>query len=146
MKVWNYMAIMLVLMIFLTFLGITPSGSQDVLSDVGLNVSSVNGTVTNADIGNSEWYKDIFNLADGILIALSAGLVIVGIFTRSFEWKLVVLPWFLLFVVKFVTFGTGIIQYADAGWLKPIVILIFLPLTGMFIFSIIEWFGGSPND
>jgi hypothetical protein len=146
MKVWNYMMIMLTMMVFLYFLGFNPSGSADILSQTGIQINSTTGELIEGDVSNSSWFNDLFNATDGILAVVSiGGAIIVGLFTRQFEWKIVILPFFLFFVTKFVTFGFAIVNLAwDSGqmWLVAILATIFLPLTVMFVFSIVEWFGG----
>jgi hypothetical protein len=142
MKVYNYMIIMLTLMIFLYFLGFSPAGSQPILKDAGIEINSTTGELIEGDVGNSGWFNwvnvSIFGLALGTALT-------VGYFTRTFDWKILLVGFFSAFVFKFVTFGWGIIQLAkDTGesWLVAIMATIFLPLTVMFVFSIIEWFGG----
>lgn len=147
MKVWNYMMIMMTMMIFLFFMGINPGGSQDVLGDAGVNINSTTGELIEGDIANSDWFDDLFNATDGLLFLIGiGGAIVVGFFTRQFDWKIVLLPFFTVFVNKFVMFGWAIVNLAsDTGetWLIGIVATIFLPLTAMFLFSIVEWFGGG---
>jgi len=145
MKVWNYMAMMLTMMVFLTFLGFSPAGSGDVFDDIGLNISS-SGEVVEADVANSSWYAALFNPIDGYLVAAGLlGAIFVGFFTKSFDWKLALSGFFVAFVVKFIMFGKAIVTLAQTGdtWLVGIVATIFVPLTVMFVFSVVEWFGGN---
>lgn len=147
MKVWNYMIIMLVMIIFLSFMGYTPSGSEDITKSIGLEVNSTTGEVINADVSNSDWYDELFNKTNGLMFLAGIGVaVIVGLFSRQFDWKLTLVPFFTTFVVKFASVGWGIIQLAkveNQTWLVGIVVTIFVPLTVMFVFSIVEWFGGN---
>jgi len=147
MKVWNYMAIMLTMMVFLYFVGFNPAGSGDVLSSAGIQINSTTGELIEGDVGNSDWYDGLFNATNGWLVLLGVGsAIVIGFITKSFEWKLVLIAFFTTFVAKFVTFGWGIINLArDTGetWLIAIIATIFLPITAMFIVSIVEWFGGS---
>ena len=147
MKLWNYMSIMLTMMVFLFFLGFNPAGSENVVSSTGIEINQTTGELIEGDIVNSEWYNDLFNVTDGILVALGiAGAVFVGFFTKSFDWRIALSGFFLTFVIKFVSFGWSIVQLAqDTGetWLIGIIATIFLPLTVMFIFSLVEWFGGT---
>ena len=150
MKVWTYLAIMIGMMTFLYFLGMGPTGAGNSLSGAGIVINQTTGALISGDIGASNWFSDLFGDGIGILVALSTlGVIVVGLYTRSFEWKLVVLPFFLGTIAKFVSFGWAIVEMAEGteqGWLVAIVATVFLPLTAMFIFSIVEWFGGSPSD
>lgn len=148
MKLWNYMMIMLTMMIFLFFMGLSPPAVSDKLSDMGIGISTTDATLTSYDVGNSGWYTTLFSGVGALLLTvLTGGAVIVGFFTKSFEWKLVLLPFFTSFVVVFVGFGWSIITLVKttegSGWLVPIIATVFLPLTVMFVFSIVEWFGGT---
>ena len=147
MKMWNYMAMMLTMMVFLYFLGFNPAGSSSIVQDTGIVINQTTGELITGDIANSNWYSDLFNLTDGLLILAGlGGAILVGLFTKSFEWKIVLLGFFTSFVVKFISFGWVLVSFAqDTGesWLIAIVATVFLPLTVMFIVSIVEWFGGS---
>ena len=148
MKLWNYMMIMLTMIIFLSFMGLSPPAVSDKLSDMGIGISSTDATLTSYDVGNSVWFNFLFSGAGALLLTvLTGGAVIVGFFTKSFEWKLVLLPFFTSFVVLFIGFGWSIITLVNttegSGWLVPIIATVFLPLTVMFVFSIVEWFGGQ---
>jgi uncharacterized membrane protein len=149
MKVWNYMAIMLTMMVFLYFLGFNPAGTSSVLSSAGVVIDPTTGELITGDVANSTWFDMFFGGLGILTLALTGGAIIIGLFTKSFEWKLVVLPFFTFFVFKFLSFGWGIVQLAkDTGesWLVAIIATIFIPLTIMFGVSIIEWFGGTGGD
>ena len=147
MKVWNYMAIMLTMMVFLFFLGFEPAGSGEILSSTGIQINSTTGELIEGDVSNSSWYSKLFNSTDGLLILVGlGGAIIVGFFTKQFEWKIVLLGFFSAFVVKFASFGWSIVTLAQSTgetWLIGIVATVFLPLTAMFLFSLVEWFGGA---
>ncbi len=151
MKVWAYMTIMLTMMVFLSFIGFQPAGTAEpILNATGMQINQSTGELTTSDVSGSDWYKSLFNKSDG-LIAFIATLVViaVGLVTRSVEYKLALVPFFLFFVAQFTRFGWGVVQLArDTGdtWLIAIVATIFVPMTAMFLFSIVEWFGGSPSD
>ena len=155
MKVWNYMMIMLVMMVFLSFIGFAPTGSDKVLEKVGIKINNQTGALIEADTLNSDMAngEDDEGNPIGFWVLLSAtslaGALAVGYLTKSFEWKIVFIPFFVAFVYLFTSFGWGIVQLTQAegeSWLTAIIATIFLPLIGMFIFSLVEWFGGSPSD
>lgn len=147
MKLWNYMAIMLTMMVFLFFLGFNPSASSNAINETGIIINQTTGELISGDVANSAWYNKVFNATDGILVAIGiAGAVLVGFFTKTFDWKIALSGFFLDFVVKFVSFGWSIVSLAkgtNQDWLIAIVATVFLPLAVMFIVSIIEWFGGT---
>lgn len=149
MKLWSYMAIMLGMVIFLSFLGLNPSGASTALSETGIVIEPTNGTLMEASVGTSAWYNTLFGLTGLLVVLLTGGVVVVGLLTKSFEWKLVVLPFMTGLVVNFIAFGWSAIQMArDTGesWLTMVIATIFLPMIVMFIFSVVEWFGVGGSD
>ena len=149
MKVWNYMMIMLTMMLFLAFVGFPIAAGNSILATIGIQVNSTTGTLVTGDVGNSQWYDYLFNPTTGLLLVVGiSGAVIVGFFTKQFDWKLVVVGFLISFVAQFAAVGLSIVQLAvttEQDWLVAIVATIFLPLTAMFIFSIVEWFAGSDS-
>ena len=148
MKVWNYMFIMLTMMIFLSFIGMAPTGSQAILGNMSVVVNSTTGELVESDLASSSWSDYLFNPTTGkLLLIVIAGAVIVGFFSKQFDWRLVLIGFFTSFVAQFISMGWSMIQVAKdtvgGEWLIPIIATIFLPLTAMFIFSVIEWFGGT---
>lgn len=149
MKMWNYMAIMLTMMVFLFFLGFNPSGSSSIVSDTGIQINQTTAELIEGDISNSTWYNKLFNLTDGLIVVAGLGAaIIVGFLTKTFDWKIALSGFITTFVIKFVSFGWSIVSLAqDIGetWLIGVVATIFLPLTVMFIVSIFQWYGGSSS-
>jgi hypothetical protein len=149
MKLWSYMAIMIGMIVFLYFLGFPTAGTQDVLSNTGIVIEPTNGTLMTGDVGNSSWYWELFGVTGILVTIFTAGAVIVGLLAKQFDWKIVLLPFFTGVVVKFIGFGWSIVQLArDTGeqWLIAVTATIFLPITVMFVFSIVEWFGVGGSD
>lgn len=133
-------------MIFLAFMGFTVNGADALLGTMGIEINSASGDLDGGDIGNSQWFSLLFGTGGLIVLAGIGTAVIVGFFTRQFEWKLVLLGFFTSFVTLFISVGWSIVQLAQTtgeSWLIAIIATIFLPLTVMFIFSIVEWFGGT---
>jgi hypothetical protein len=83
----------------------------------------------------------------GLLVLVStAGAVIVGFFTKQFDWKLVLVPFMTGTIILFASTGWQIVQFAQTtgeSWLIGIVATIFLPLTIGFVYSIVEFFSGG---
>jgi len=150
MKVWNYMMIMLTMMIFLSFMGYSLTGSDTILQDVGIEINSTTGELVEGDVANSNWFDKLFNASTGLIVLAGLAVAIaVGFFTKQFDWKLALVGFFTSFVIFFVSFGWNIIELAKSTgetWLVAVIATIFLPLSAMFVISIIEWFGGSPSD
>lgn len=147
MKVWNIIAIMLGTMIFLEILGFGLITSGTVLSDAGITINSTDMSQSTLDVSNSNWKDLLFNSGTGLLIGLGLAIAI-GFLTRTFDWKLVVVPFFTAYLVLFLSFATNIFNLVkgESAWLIGIVITVWGFITVMFVFSIIEWFGGSPSD
>lgn len=145
MKLWNYMAIMLGMMIFLYFVGLNPSGTvEQVLNNTGINVTAGYSTI---DVANSDWGDKIFNPLTGLIIGLGSAIFI-GFFTKSFDWKIVMIPFFTSFIGAFLGFGWSLINLVNTigegeVWLVSIIVTVFGTLSAMFVFSIVEWFGGN---
>jgi hypothetical protein len=148
MKVWNYMAIMLGMIIFLTFMGFDlTSSSTELLNDTGVYINSTDMGQSNIDISDSSWFSKLFDKVDGLVVLLGlGGAIIIGLFGKTLDWKLVLgVPFFSIFGIKFARVGFFMAQLTDEAWLKGIIITIFGVLTVMYIFSIFEWFASGDN-
>lgn len=152
MKLWNFLAIMLGMMIFLYFLGFPLTGSQDILDDTGISINSTNMSESTVDVSNSNWASELFDVTDGILFTIIlGGTIIIGLFGKTLDWKIVLLPFITTFVAKFVRVGLGLVNLVQtsaesgSGWLVAIIVTVFGTLAVMAVFSIVEWFGGSDN-
>lgn len=139
MKVWNYFIIFTTLFIFLEFVGFS-MGFGNILGYFGVQFSE--GQLVSADIANSNLYSFIFTT----VLILSGGAVIIGLFSKSFEPSLVLLPVITTVFVKFANTAWVIIKYAQEtgqAWLTGIVALIFIPLTLGYVVACVEWFRGT---
>jgi len=152
MKLWNWMTIMFGMMIFLYFLGFPLNGSGEILNDAGVYINETNYQNSTVDVVNANWSKGLFDGVDGIFLALAGlGAVVIGIWGRTVDWKLVVLPFMLTFVAKFIRVGVGLVNLVNtsaedgSGWLIAIIITVFGTLTAMAVISLVEWFAGSDN-
>jgi hypothetical protein len=125
-------------------MGVSPS-DNGILSSTGISINSTNGQIITANPQNSEWYENLFNQNTGLILTVIGATILVGFLTKQFDWKIVLVGFFTGFVVKFISVGWSVIQLVpdSDGWLKAIIATIFLPLSVMFIFSIVEWFGGA---
>ena len=145
MKVWNYIMIMTTMIIFLNFVGLPPVGTDNLFNETSISINSTSTTnPINVDFQNSDLFQSI-------LIALAAGAgaaIIVGMFTRQFEWKLVVLTPMLAIAALFISTSWSIVQLAAStgeSWLIMVIATIFVPMMVGFGISVMEWFAGG-ND
>jgi len=143
MRVWNYIVMMLTLIIFLEFVGFhTPAGS--ILDFMGIGISETTSELESFSLLSSNFFAIIATLSG----VLAAGAVIVGFFTKTFDWKIVVVTAVISITTLFVGAGVSIVSYAMAtgeSWLIAIVATIFIPITAGFVWSIVDWFAGG-ND
>lgn len=151
MKVWNYVALMLSMMIFLYFLGfdLTSNGTE-LLNDTGIYLNNTDMGQSSIDVVGSNWFSKLFDKVDGLVVLLGlGGAIIIGLFGKTLDWKLVLgVPFFSIFGIKFARVGWSMVQLAQSSgedWLVGIIVTIFGVLTAMFIFSIFEWFSGGDN-
>ena len=143
MKLWNYIVIMLTMMIFLEFLGIV-TGISIVLDKFNITINPNTHELVNSDIVSSTFYGWIFASA-GILMALSAGgAIIVGLFAKSYDPSLVVLPAIISVGTLFAGTFYSLISYVQDydPWATKIIALIMLPLAAGFLWSCVEFFRG----
>ena len=145
MKLWNYMVMLVAMMIFMEFVGI-PTGLSLVLNTVGININPVTHELINADIESSSLFNWIF-AATGVLVVLAGGAaVIVGLFAKSYDTSLVILPAIIsvggLFAGTFGFVIQHISSYGDS-WATKIVVIIFGTLGVGFLWSCVEFFRGS---
>jgi hypothetical protein len=133
------------MLLFLEFMGFhTTAGG--ILDTVGISVNNQTSELVSGDVTQSPFYLTLFG-ASGLLLAIGlAGAVIVGFFTKTFDWKIALLPFITGILVLFVGTGWQIVQFAQnegQAWLTGIIAMIFLPLTVGFIYSIVEFFAGG---
>jgi len=143
MKIYNTLIIMFGMMFFLQFLGLGFSTGTQILNDTGIVINNTDVSQSTFDVGNSAWQRFIFGTG-GIFLALGLALAI-GFLTKTFDRKLVVLPFILTFLVLFISFGKGVFELASLtgeSWLSGIVLTVWGIISAMFVWSIIEWFGG----
>lgn len=145
MKIWNYIVIMITMLIFLEFVGFhTTAGG--ILGTVGININNQTSTLESGDVTQSIFYTSLFGIGAILIAIFTGGAIIVGLFTKQFDWKIVLLPFMTGTVVLFVSTGIQIVQFAQGtgqGWLTAIIATIFLPLTVGFVFSFVEFFAGG---
>lgn len=144
MKLWNYIVLMLSLMIFLEFVGLQ-TGLSTTLSNFGVEFND-NSELISGDLENSGFFSQIFG-STGILIVListGVGAVVVGLFAKSYDTSLVVLPLVIWVGTLFASTFWSIIQYVpeEQKWMTALIATIFIPLGAGFLWSCVEFFRG----
>lgn len=145
MKFSEWIVVLVVMTMFLSFVGI-PTGVSTILSDYGVNITS--SQLVDADIGNSGFFNYLFGSGAGILIVLissTAGAVIIGLFAKSYDTSLVILPVIVTTTGAFIAIFWSTIQYIMAfnqWWITSLVSIIFIGMGVAFIWSAVDYFAG----
>ena len=144
MKLGEFCTVILVMIIFLEFMGI-PTGLSAIASSYGININPATSQLINADIENSSFYLYLFG-AVGILIVLAgAGAVIVGFFAKSYDVSLIILPLIIFTAGIFATtFWTLIlhVQSLNQVWATNVITIIMGGIGVAFIWSCVNYFAG----
>ena len=145
MKLGTFVSMFVIMMIFLEFVGI-PTGLSVVLENFGVTINPTTHELVNADISNSVFYGWVF-ASSGILILLSVGgAIIVGLFAKSYDPSLVVLPLIISIGTLFISTFVSIISYVQAEttetWIIKLVATIFVGLGVSFVWSCVDYFTG----
>ena len=143
MNLGSWLVMLTAMMIVLEFFGM-PTGLSGVLSEFGININPVTSQLT-ADIENSTFFSWIFGNA-GILILISGGAaIIVGLFAKSYDISLVILPLVISVGTLFASTSWFIIKYAQSigqDWITMLIATIFIPMGIGFIWSCVDYFAG----
>lgn len=151
MKVWNYVFIMVGVMVALTLAGFDIGGFSDIFNIIGFEQDPVTGNIQNITTTDSGFADVLFrNLSDskGLLIALGIGLstVIAGLFTRAKPENLILVPFITTTLVLFADAFQSIARFViGQGQLlfAGIITMIMLPFTVGFLFALAEFFRGT---
>jgi len=144
MKLWNYIVLLLTMILFLEFVGM-PTGVSLILDTFGININPTTTELVTADIENSTFFGWVL-AGSGILVVLAGGsAIVVGLFARSYDTSLVILPALISVGTLFAgTFWLVIKYVSDApgstGWAVKLVAMIFVPLAAGFVWSCVEFF------
>jgi len=145
MKIWNYIVIFLTMMMVMEFCGLH-TGISGTLEIFGISINSETSNLETGDIQNSRFYSKIFGEDTGVIITLLAtGVgIIVGLFSKSYDPSLILLPVILFVGGLFASTGLSLISYIseDEVWMRALIGTIFLPLIAGYIWSCVEFFRG----
>jgi hypothetical protein len=147
MKLQAYLIMFVAMMVFLEFLGL-PTGFSLTLDTFGININPITHELESADLQNSNFFSQIFGTTAGaltVLVLSGVGAIIVGLFARSYDTSLVILPLVISVAGLFASTGLVLLQYADTlgqTWITALIATIFLPLGVGFVWSCVDYFAG----
>lgn len=145
MKLGSFVVMFLCMVMFLEFVGV-PTGASTILGSFGVNINSNTGALISADVEQSAFWGWIFGSGAGILVVLSlGGAVIVGLFAKTFDTSLVILPLIVSLGTLLSSTVWTIIKYMNTlgePWATNIVALIMAGVGVAFVMSCVDYFAG----
>ena len=145
MKLGEFCVVILVMIVFLEFVGI-PTGLSTIAQSYGIEINPATSQLTNADMGNSESYLYLFGTGIGVLVILAtAGAVIVGLFAKTYDVSLIILPLVISTAGIFITTFWTIILYVQGFnqvWATNLITIIMGGIGVAFIWSCVNYFAG----
>jgi hypothetical protein len=133
MKLGGWLITLTAMISFLTLIGID-TGVSSILTSLGISS-------TGADLSGSTFYTTLI----AALAVITSGAVIIGLYAKSYDTSLVILP-FLLFVLGLFakTFASiiNVVSAYDQTWMTYIVVVRFAPLGIGFIISCVDYYVG----
>ena len=143
MKLGSWLVMLTVMIMFLTLIGL-PTGLDATLDKIGININPTTSEIVSADIESSTLWDRIFGSGIGILVILGAGAVVaIGLFARSYDTSLVILPFIVFVAGMYISTFWGIIDFVsklNQAWMTSIVGLIFTGLAVGFVMSCVDYF------
>ncbi len=143
MKVWNYVVIMIGMMIVLELAGIDV-GSAQIFGLIGLSFNAL-GDVSGVTLSANNFFNALFGNT-GLLIGLGAGLVVASFFTKAKPENLILLPFITGTLVLFIQVNNAIIsRMVSIGdvWAASLMVVFLVPFAVGFIVSLGEFFRGT---
>jgi MFS family permease len=149
MKLGSWVVMLLTMIIIMEFIGL-PTGLGTILNDFGVSVNPTTHELINADIENSNFFSKIFLTGSGVLALLLAsgvGAVIIGLFSKSYDPSLIILPVITGTAALFISTFWSIIKYVQEiptteAWMVRLVATVFVGLAAGFIWSCVDYFAG----
>ena len=145
MKLGTFVVLFLCMIMFLEFAGI-PTGAGKTLGVFGIEINSESGELTSADAEGSTFWSWIFGTGIGVLVILSVGgAVIVGLFAKSYDTSLVILPLIVSIGGLFASTVWTLIKYMNdfgQAWATSIVAIILAGAGIAFLMSCSDYFAG----
>jgi predicted outer membrane lipoprotein len=145
MKLGSYIILILSMVMFLEFVGV-PTGASVIFSTFGIEINPITLELISADVESSNFFSWIFGAGSGILlIASTAGAVIVGLFAKSYDTSLVILPLIVSIGTLLASiFGITIkyVQSISPPWATAIVMILLFGIGIGLIMSCVDYFAG----
>lgn len=145
MKLGAWLMMLTAMIMFLTFMGL-PTGLNSTLDSLGITIDDGTAQLQSADVESASFWNRLFNSTTGILVLLSlGGAVVIGLFARSYDTSLVILPFVIFVAGLFITTFWSVIKYVDTfnqWWMTSIIALIFSSLAIGFIMANVDYFAG----
>ena len=145
MKLGNWVVMLLTMIVVLEFMGI-PTGLSSTLEYFGVSINPMTSELINADLGGSSFWSKIFGENLGILIILlGGGAIIVGLFAKSYDTSLIILPLVVTTATLFIGTFWSIIKYVqilNQDWMTALISTIFIALGVGFLWSAVDYYAG----
>ncbi len=141
LRLGGWVTMLLIMILFLTLVGVPPAGTENVLGMIGFTVSH-----TTEEIGFSPTTSTFWQWVIGALAVLGVGgSVAIGLFGKGYDPSLIYAPIIVsiggLFITSFVSVFSMVNSY-EQFWITSIVVIIFGGLAGGFIMACLDYFGG----
>ena len=144
MKLGTFVVMFLCMIMFLEFVGV-PTGASTILGTFGININS-SSELIQIDTDNSTFWDWIFGAGAGILLVISAGgAIIIGLFAKSYDTSLVILPFIISIGTLLSSTMFTVIKYMDSfgqAWATNIIALVLVGVGIAFIMSCVDYFAG----
>lgn len=145
MRLGGYMIMLITMLMILPLLGIN-TGTQNILSYVGINIDTTTGTLNSADIESSSFWDIIFNTNSGILFIVgTAGAILIGLFGKGYDTSLVIVGFIIAIATAIAPAFYSIIMYMQStgqSWATNIIAVIFVGVGIGFTMSCLDYFAG----
>lgn len=143
-KLGEFVVILITMLMFLEFVGV-PTGLSLVLNNYGVNINSNTSELVSADLGNSTFWSFVFGNTGILIVLLGGGAIIVGLFAKSYDTSLIVLPLVTTTATLFISTFWSIIKYTQSlgqTWMTALITTIFVAMAVAFAWSCVDYFAG----
>ncbi len=153
MKVWNYVVIMVGILLGMHVLGISGTGATEVFNATGIQTNNSDadfGTFNSNIFSVSGFFNNLFSNTGaliGILVGLGAAAIAAGLTGGRYSVEnFVLVPFITVTLVLFVQAFLGIINDAIATgqtWVAVIIVMLLTPFMVGFVVALAEFFRGT---
>jgi len=145
MRLGEWVVVLITMMVFLQFVGI-PNGFSPILSYFGITIDTTTSELISSDLANSGFFGYIFGDGIGILlILLGGGALVIGLFAKSYDTSLVILPLVVVMAGLFVSTSWTTILFVKTfgqAWITALISTIFIAVGIAFVWSCVDYFAG----